>query len=48
MGRGEQLPPRPAGPRKTGRDLDSYLGYPAGSRPVYKARDLRLVLKRLA
>jgi hypothetical protein len=24
----------PVGPRKTGRDLDSYLGYPAGPRPV--------------
>jgi hypothetical protein len=26
--------PRPVGPRKTGRDLDAYLGYPAGPRPV--------------
>jgi hypothetical protein len=34
MGRGEQLSPRPVGPRKTGRDLDSCSGYPAGRRPV--------------
>jgi hypothetical protein len=33
-GTGEQLSPRPVRPRKTGRDPDSYLGYPAGPRPV--------------
>jgi hypothetical protein len=31
---GNRFPPRPVGPRKTGWDLDSYLGYTAGPRPV--------------